>query len=195
MRMFGSSGSMTMSRQPAAVTRSTLAPAMAFRMSVVGCLLLVGSHLGVAGWERQEGPGIGGVFRAGARRSNVQPGNQYPWTTAFVLHRASEDVALRFHQETSTLPDTAARICPPILSNRTSRPPTEGLREDRPTQVRADVRRWRTAFLSDGGRVLLGGRLPNRRALGGAWSAMRRSHIPDARRSTSATPAPPASAR
>ena len=67
-----------MSRQPAAVTRSTLVPAMAFRMSIVACLLLVGSHLGVAGWGRQEGHGIHGVFRAGSRRSNVQPGNQDP---------------------------------------------------------------------------------------------------------------------
>ena len=168
--MLDSSGSRPMSRQPAAVTRSTLAPAMTFRMGVVGCLLLVGSHLGVAGWERQEGPGIGGVFRAGSRRSNVQPGNPCPWTTAFDLPRASADVALCFHQETLTLPDTAGRICPPILSNRTSRPPAEGLREDRPAQVRVDVRRCRTTIFADVGKPPLGGRRPNRRSLCGASS-------------------------
>jgi hypothetical protein len=165
--MFHATGNKAMSRQPAAVSRSILAAATAFRMSVVGCLLLAGSHLGVARWGRQEGHEIDGVFRSGSRRANVQPGNQCPRTAAFLLDRASAR-ALRFSQKASTSPDAASSLCRPVLLNRNSRPPTEGLREDRPTQVRVDVRRWRAAILADGGRALLGGRLPNRRTLCGA---------------------------
>jgi hypothetical protein len=156
-----------MSRQPAAITRSTLAAAMRFRMSLVICLLLVGSRLG-ADWERQEGPWIGRVFRAVSCRSSVGPGNAWTETTAFELDPMSADVVCRFRQETVTLADTAGRICPPILSNRTSRPPTEGLREDRPSQIRVDVRRWRTAILADVGKLPLGGRLPSWRSVCGA---------------------------
>jgi len=157
-----------MSRQPAAVTRSTLTATTAFRMSLVTCLLAVGSLLGLAGWEHQEVHGIGRVFRARSCRSNVPPGTPGPWAAAYALDRASGDLTLRWSQNSST--PHASSICSPILSNRTSRPPTEGLREDRPTQVRVDVRRWRTAILADGGRALIGGRRPNRRSLCGASS-------------------------
>jgi hypothetical protein len=158
-----------MSGQTAAVTRSTLTATTAFGMSLVACLLAVGSLLGLAGWEHQEGHVIGRVFRARSCRSNVQPGNHGPWAAAYALDLASSDFTLRCSQNTSTSPD-ASSICSPILSNRTSRPPTEGLREDRPPQVRVDVRRWRTAILADGDKALLGGRSPNRRSLCGASS-------------------------
>ena len=158
-----------MPRQPAAVTRSTLAAATASRISLLACLLAVGNHLGLAGWEHQEGHGIGRVFRARSCRSSVQPENHCPWGAAYVLDRASGDLTLRCSQNGSTSPD-ASSIGSPILSNRTSRPPTEGLREDRPTQVRVDVRRCRTAIFADVGKLPLGGRRPNRRSLCGASS-------------------------
>ena len=158
-----SSGSIPMSRQPAAVTRSTLTATTAFRMSLVTCLLAVGSLLGLAGWEHQEGPVIGRVFRAPRADPTSNREISGPLAAAYALDRESGDLTLRCSQNSST--SHASSICSPILSNRTSRPPTEGLREDRPTQVRVDVRRWRTAILADGGRALIAGRRPNRRSL------------------------------
>lgn len=52
----------------------------------------------------------------------------------------------------------------PSLSNRGSTPLTEGLREDRPTQVRVDVRRWRVLVLARSGKASRCGQLPNRRS-------------------------------
>jgi hypothetical protein len=155
-----------MSGHPAAITRSTPEAATAFRMSLVACLLLVGSHLGLAGWEHQKGHAIGRVFRVRSCRSDVQSVNRVPWTAAYVLDRESGDLTLRCSEHTSTSHESSTSC--PILSNRPAWPPTEGLREDYPTQVRVGEGRWRTARLTTGSRVLLAGRLPNRRSLRGA---------------------------
>jgi hypothetical protein len=155
-----------MSGQPAAVTRSTLIATTASRVSLAACLLLVGSHLGLAGWEHQEVDKSGRVFRARSCQSCVQPGNHAPWAAAYALDRESGDFTLGCSQNTSTSHESST--CCPILSHRPAWPPTEGLREDYPTQVRVGEGRWRTARLTTGSRVLLAGRLPNRRSLRGA---------------------------
>ena len=52
--------------------------------------------------------------------------------------------------------------------NRPSQPLTEALRDDRPPQVRVEVRRWRTAILVSGGKAPLVARLQQRRLECGA---------------------------
>lgn len=156
-----------MSRQPAAVRVPMLAAVTPFLIGVLACVVLAGSYLGNVGAERQAG--IRRTFRTDSCRAHAPQDEQWPWNGACFLDSVAADAARCLGGNPSTSPDAAGHIGSPILSNRTSWPPTEGLCEDRPTQVRVDVRRWRTAILADGGVGSHGSHLSYRRSHRGAF--------------------------
>lgn len=86
---------------------------------------------------------------------------------AVVRERREErtfSLTVRSESKSFVPPGAAGGTSLPSLSNQGSTPLTEGLREDRPTQVRVDVRRWRMVILASGGKASRCGQLPNRRS-------------------------------
>ena len=148
-----------MCRRTAAAKRPIPPVAMVLRASVVAFLLLTSPHLGAAVWEHGEAPVVSPVVRSGVRRDN-----SFRWIVTDHLPGTPLDGVSALGGKTSVPPGTAGGNNSPSLSNRDSTPLTEGLREDRPTQVRVDVRRWRMVIPASGGKASRCGRMPNRRS-------------------------------
>jgi len=129
-----------MSGQPVVTRRSAQFAAMVLRISVAVYLLLASPEIEAAGGDRGEDRPALPAIQSYSCRSHV------------TRHR----------------PDTQRRTDSSSELNRPSQPLTEALRDDRPPQVRVEVRRWRTAILASGGKAPLVARLLQRRFVCGA---------------------------
>lgn len=147
---FGFSGNTCMCRRPVAAKRPISPVAMVLRASVAAYLLLTSTQVGAAIWKHGEDrPAVPAVQTRLCRY---------------------------LRQEASEPPDSHRGPRSPFVFGGPSRPFTEALRDDRPPQVRVEVRRWRTANLASGGKAPLSARLYERRSGCGASRPVDPSH-------------------
>lgn len=151
--------------RPAVATRRAILPvAMVLRTSVAAYLLLTSTQLGAAVSDQEAGQAVSPVAGSESRRSAVRRESPFRWIV--IVHRSDTppDGVSALGGKPSVPPGAAGGTSSPSLSHRGSTPLTEGLREDRPPQVRVGVRRWRMVILASGGKAVRCGRLPNRRS-------------------------------
>lgn len=157
-----------MSGQRAVTKRSAQFTAMVLRTSAAVYLLFAPPGIGAFAGDRGEDRPTLPTVQSPLCRSHIrQEGLRHRIVTG---HKActSTHALLVLGQEAFDLPDPGGRPRFPIDMDRRSWPLAEALLNDRPPQVRAEVRRWRTAILASTGKVPLSGRHHERRFTCGA---------------------------
>ena len=157
-----------LSGQPTVTEPSAQLAAMVLRISAVVYLLLASPGIGAATGDRGEDRLALPAVQSQLCRSQATRARHLP--RIVTVHKACTPAkaSLSLRLEALDRPDAGCRTSSPIVFSRTSPPLTEALHDDRPPQVRVEVRRWRTAILASGGRAPLSGRLQERQSVSGA---------------------------
>ena len=141
----------------AVTKRSAVRAAMVLRGSAVVYLLFaslgIEASAGDGGEDRPPPPTVQSpLYRSHVRQEGL--------SRRFVRgHKTCipSGLLLALGQEASDSPDPDCQTRAPIAMSRSSWPRTEAIVDEHPPQVRAEVRRWRTAILASGGKVPLSG--------------------------------------